>query len=135
MLYVLREGRVAAYHDDNQEAAVLAAPDYAGAVVRKIDAAYGLGDLVPDDASGTILRDPGAAPVVVVAKLDFYRRCSDPEAEAIDQAFAGQPTRMRRIFDAAQTFRSDAEEWPLLQGAAIQLFGEARAAELLAPTE
>ncbi|MFH6786624.1 hypothetical protein [Methylobacterium sp. MA0201] len=80
--------------------------------------------------------DPAAeapSPVTVVAKVDFYRRCSDAEAVAIDAAFAAQPVRLRRIFDAAQTFRSDAEEWPLLVGAATQLFGAERAGELLAP--
>lgn len=73
--------------------------------------------------------DPGP---VVVFPGDLWRRTTDAEAEAIDAAMKAQPLRIRRLFDAAQTYQSDDPLWPLLMGAAVQLFGEARARELLA---
>ncbi|MDF1599736.1 hypothetical protein PZ895_08090 [Mesorhizobium sp. YIM 152430] len=69
--------------------------------------------------------------VTVVFPADLWRRATDEEAEAIDQAMGAQPLRIRRIFQNAQSYQSDDELWPLLMGAAIQLFGEARAAVLL----
>lgn len=74
------------------------------------------------------------APVIVVFPADLWRRATDEEAEAIDQTMGAQPLRIRRIFTSALEYRSDDEMWSLLMGAATQLFGEARAAELLAPS-
>jgi len=71
---------------------------------------------------------------IVVFPADLWRRTTDAEAEAIDAAMNAQPLRIRRLFLTAQTYQSDDPLWPLLTGAAAQLFGEARAAELLAPS-
>lgn len=70
-----------------------------------------------------------------VYKLDLFERATDAEAEAIMQAMALQPVRIQQIFLAAQSFVEGHELWPLLEGAAEQLFGEERAAELLAPSD
>lgn len=81
---------------------------------------------------------PPAPPVapspVVLYPADLWRRTTNAEAEAIDAAMEAQPLRIRRLFDAAQTYQSDDPLWPLLTGAAVNLFGAARAAELLAPS-
>jgi len=69
---------------------------------------------------------------IVVFPADLWRRTTDAEAEAIDAAMNGQSLRNRRLFETAQTYQSDDPLWPLLMGAAVQLFGEARARELLA---
>ena len=72
--------------------------------------------------------------VAIVFPADLWRRATDEEAEAIDHAMGAQPLRIRRIFTSALEYRSDDDMWPLLMGAATQLFGEERAAELLAPS-
>lgn len=74
-------------------------------------------------------------PPVVVYKVDFYRRLTDDEAVKVEDAIAQQSTRQRRIFESAQTFRSDAPEWSTLTQLAKDLFGEDRAKELLAPSQ
>lgn len=74
------------------------------------------------------------APVVVLAKVDLFRRCTEDEAVAIMGALAEQGARLQQIFSAALSYRSDAPEWPILVQAAQALFGEARSAELLAPS-
>jgi len=76
--------------------------------------------------------EPAASPLpVVLYRADLYRRCTDDEADAIDAALANQPTRIRRIFESAVTFRSDDEMWSLLHDAAVGLFDDKRAAVLL----
>ena len=74
-------------------------------------------------------------PVTIVYKGDLWRRATDVEAEAIIAALDAQPKRRQRLFNDVLALRSDDELWPLLMGAATQLFGAARAAELLAPSE
>ena len=44
---------------------------------------------------------------------------------------ASQSFRTRKIFETANTFRSDHELWPLLEEIAMDLFGVKRTAELL----
>lgn len=72
------------------------------------------------------------APIVIPA-VTFWERTTEAEGEEIEAMLAQQPFRVRQIFTTAQTYRSDQELWPLLQQVAVQLFGEERAAELLAP--
>lgn len=71
--------------------------------------------------------------VIVVPKIDLWRRMTDAEHVAMKQGVAGQSQRIQDIFNDCQTFRSDAAEWELLQAMATQLYGPQRAAELLAP--
>ncbi|ANG97754.1 hypothetical protein A8A54_15450 [Brucella pseudogrignonensis] len=72
-------------------------------------------------------------PVVILPAVTLWERTSKTEAAAIEAAMETQDPRSRNIFRTAQTFRSDHELWPLLEQLAMQLFGEQRAAELLAP--
>lgn len=72
-------------------------------------------------------------PVIVVPSVSLWERLTEAEAEQVNTAMETQPFRTRQIFLTANTFRSDHELWPLLVQMATDLFGEARAAELLAP--
>jgi hypothetical protein len=73
--------------------------------------------------------------ITVVSSVDFYRRMTEAEADQVEDVIAQQSARDRRIFEKANTFRSDAPEWPTLVGLATQLFGAERAAEILAPSQ
>lgn len=70
---------------------------------------------------------------VIVPAVTLWERMTEAEAEQVNAAMATQPFRTRQIFMTANTFRSDHELWPLLVQMATELFGEARAAELLSP--
>lgn len=75
-----------------------------------------------------------AAPsVVIIPKLELYRRMTDAEYEQIQQGVAQQSARIQDIFNRVENFRSDDSLWPTLVGMGHQLFGEERTAELLAP--
>lgn len=79
---------------------------------------------------------PFVEPVTIIPSVTLWERMADAEAEQVNAAMATQPFRTRQIFLTANTFRSDHELWPLLVQMATDLFGEARAAELLAdPSE
>lgn len=77
--------------------------------------------------------DPTAqalAPTIIPV-LDLYRRMTDAEYAAMQQGVATQSPRVQGIFARADTFRSDAPEWPLLVIMARKLYGDTRAADLL----
>lgn len=76
---------------------------------------------------------PPPPSVVILPSVTLWERLTETEADQVNEAMATQPFRTRKIFETANTFRSDHELWPLLESMATQLFGEARAAELLAP--
>ncbi|WP_439273532.1 hypothetical protein [Pseudochrobactrum sp. HB0163] len=75
---------------------------------------------------------PQPEPVTVMPAVTLWERLSNDEAEQVEAAMAMQPVRVRQIFMTASTYRSDHELWPVLQQVAVQLFGEKRAAEILA---
>ncbi|QWK79083.1 hypothetical protein [Ochrobactrum sp. BTU1] len=75
---------------------------------------------------------PHTEPVTILPAVTLWERTTATEAAQIEAAMEAQDPRSRNIFRAAQTFRSDHELWPLLEQLATQLFGEERAAELLA---
>ncbi|RVT75672.1 hypothetical protein EM858_14595 [Agrobacterium sp. CNPSo 2736] len=79
--------------------------------------------------------DPIPEPVVVVYQVDLWTRMTNPEAEEVLAQMAEQPVRIRRIFESANSYRSDHELWPLLIQIATALFGEERAAQILAPSQ
>jgi|GEM_PF-1555622 len=70
--------------------------------------------------------------VNILPSVTLWERMTNDEAEQVRAAMETQPFRVRQIFLTANTFRSDHELWPLLQSMAAQLFGDVRAAELLA---
>lgn len=69
----------------------------------------------------------------ILPAVTLWERLTEAEADQVNEAMATQPVRTQRIFTTANTFRSDHELWPLLEQMAAELFGEARAAELLTP--
>ena len=74
--------------------------------------------------------------VRVLPAVTLWERLTETEADQVNEAMATQPVRTQRIFTTANTFRSDHELWPLLVQMATDLFGEDRAAHLLAdPSE
>jgi len=80
------------------------------------------------------------APVTTVYAVDFWTRLDggeDGNSGEVAQVFSAmetQPMRTRKIFESANSYRSDHELWPLLQQLATSLFGEERAAQILAPS-
>lgn len=70
----------------------------------------------------------------ITSKADLFRRCTDAEAEAIETALMSLSVRKRRIFEGAAYIASDDPDFDDLRTAAVEMFGEARAAELLAPS-
>lgn len=70
--------------------------------------------------------------IIVLPAVTLWERMTEAEADQVAEVMATQPFRTRKIFETAATFRSDHELWPLLEQIATELFGEGRAAELLA---
>lgn len=79
------------------------------------------------------IEPPVATPsVIIVPAVTLWERLTEDEADHVNEAMAMQSVRTQRIFTTANTFRSDHELWPLLEQMATELFGEDRAAALLA---
>ncbi|MQB19661.1 hypothetical protein DXT90_03325 [Agrobacterium tumefaciens] len=74
-------------------------------------------------------------PIAVIYPVNLWERMTKDEADAVGSAMAEQDFRTRKIFESASSYRSDHELWPLLQQIATTLFGETRAAQILAPSE
>lgn len=84
--------------------------------------------------NGSEIVEPQPEPVVVIIPaVTLWERMTENEAEQVNGVMATQPFRTRKIFETANTFRSDHELWPLLEQIATQLFGLERGSELLAP--
>lgn len=77
---------------------------------------------------------PEPDPVTITYKADIWRRATDAEAEIMDQMLNAQPIRMRRMWTDAVHLMSNDELFATIQAALTAAFGEARAAELLAPS-
>ncbi|MNE36448.1 hypothetical protein D3C80_1302580 [compost metagenome] len=75
---------------------------------------------------------PYVEPVTILPAVTLWERLTEAEADQVNEVMATQSFRTRKIFETANTFRSDHELWALLESVATELFGEARAAELLA---
>lgn len=74
-------------------------------------------------------------PIAVIYPVNLWERMTKDEADAVGAAMAEQDLRTRKIFESASSYRSDHELWPLLHQIATALFGETRAAQILAPSE
>ncbi|MDP9788709.1 hypothetical protein [Agrobacterium tumefaciens] len=95
-----------------------------------------IAELEADAPAPILLPDPAT----VVYAVDLWTRLDGGEdgnsgevAQVIGE-MEQQPIRIRKIFDSATSYRSDHELWPLLQQIATTLFGEERAAQILAPS-
>lgn len=101
-------------------------------------------DMTPEEIAELEATAPGPIltpdPVTIVYAVDLWTRLDggeDGNSGEVAQVLAAmeqQSIRTRRIFDAANSYRSDHELWPLLQQLATGLFGAERAAEILAPS-
>ncbi|NTB96929.1 hypothetical protein G6M84_10410 [Agrobacterium tumefaciens] len=81
-----------------------------------------------------VFEPPVIAPIAVIFAVDLWSRMTNAEADQVGAAMAEQPFRIRKIFETANSYRSDHELWPLLVQIATTLFGEERAAQILAPS-
>lgn len=93
---------------------------------------------IPDGCVASDTPPPLPSPkptVVIVYPVDLWERMTQEEADAVGAVMEQQDFRTRKIFESASSYRSDHELWPLLQQIATQLFGEERAAQVLAPSE
>ena len=78
----------------------------------------------------------GPLPTTYVIPKDLiWRRATDAEAEAMEVALQSQSIRLRRIYDGASVITTDDELFGMLNSAMVAMFGETRAAELLAREE
>lgn len=94
---------------------------------------YAEEELADDDPEVVAFRNPPQpSQAIVLYPVDLWSRMTNAEAEQVEAAMMGQPVRVQNIFRAASSYRSDHELWPLLQSVAVGLFGETRAAEILA---
>jgi hypothetical protein len=107
---------------------------------------YGEGYLLPDGAEELSEQDytnalevakstPVELPsVTVLYPVDLWSRLTDEEADEVEMAMSRQSARVQNIFRSASSYRSDHSLWELLETTATTLFGEERAAEILAPS-
>lgn len=70
--------------------------------------------------------------IIIVPAVTLWERLTESEADQVNEAMQTQSIRTQRIFTTANTFRSDHELWTILEQMATELFGEDRAAALLA---
>ncbi len=80
-------------------------------------------------------RQPGDEPQVLpamISKDDIWRRATEDEAVQMEAALQQVSPRLHEIYNGATFISPDDELFAVLQGALVQLFGQERAAELLA---
>ena len=68
-------------------------------------------------------------------KADIWRRATDEEAVTLDAALKAAPLRLQRLFDGATRLVHDDPDFGSLKVGIAQAVGQARADELLAPSE
>lgn len=78
---------------------------------------------------------PSSAPPTYTYKADIWRRCTDDEFVKLKAALDQAPPRMRQIFADATRLVHDDPDFAQLRGGIVAAVGEARADELLAPSE
>ncbi|MCZ7451076.1 hypothetical protein O8B93_26255 [Agrobacterium rhizogenes] len=93
-------------------------------------------DMTPEELAELASYPPSPFPeaATVVYSVDLWSRMANAEADQVGAAMAEQPFRVRKIFETANSYHSDHELWPLLVQIATTLFGEERAAQILAPS-
>lgn len=67
-------------------------------------------------------------------KADVWRRATDAEAETIAAVLSQQTVRKQRLFNDADYLNHADPEFVELKAGFVQVFGQARADELLAPS-
>lgn len=72
---------------------------------------------------------------VITYKADIWRRVTESEAQTLYNAIENLPIKDKMIFKEASYLNHFHEEFNLVQSKMIELFGESRTSELLAPSE
>lgn len=67
-----------------------------------------------------------------LAKIEIWRRLTDAEAAQVDSMLAGRPLKKRRLFETDPWLDESDPEFPAIKTAFTNLFGAARANEILA---
>jgi hypothetical protein len=70
-----------------------------------------------------------------IAKNAIWSRVTDDEAVQIRRILSEQTVRIQEIYAGASHLSTDDEVYPLLMSALVGFFGEARAKQLLLPTD
>lgn len=79
---------------------------------------------------------PAQPPVPQITfKTAIWRRCTEEEAAILDNALEEAPVKMRRLWDDSTQIESSAPEFAMFRAQMVAAFGEARTAEILAPSE
>lgn len=73
-------------------------------------------------------------PVLITFKTDIWRRCTQEEAELLDGQLATASVKLRRLWDDASRIEHSAPEFPILRSEMVNVFGETRTDEILAPS-
>lgn len=69
-----------------------------------------------------------------VYKLTIWERATDEEAEQMVAMLEQQPVKLRKMWEDSQYLSTDHPLFVKIKAALIDIFGEERAAELLAPS-
>lgn len=94
-----------------------------------------LGGMIYDPKAGTLAAaPPPPAPPQRTDKADIWRRVTDAEAETIVAVLGQQTVRKQRLFNDAQYIDHSDELYAELLAGFVTAFGDARAAEILAPS-
>lgn len=76
--------------------------------------------------------EPEPPVIIIVNSFDFWDRVTETESDEIEDWLLTQTSKFRRMFNAATEYRSDNSLWETLEPGLKTLFGEVRAAQLLA---
>lgn len=73
-------------------------------------------------------------PAYTTYKTDIWRRCTDEEAEAMEQALLAAPAKLRRLFNDATIIEHNSPEFVYLRAGIERAVGVDRADVILAPS-
>lgn len=77
---------------------------------------------------------PVAAPPARTWKTDVWRRCTDAEVIASDQALKAAPVKMQRLWADSTILEHESPEFSMVWDFMVAAFGQDRAAQILAPS-
>ncbi|MCL7931678.1 hypothetical protein [Halomonas llamarensis] len=77
---------------------------------------------------------PLPEPEYFTYKTDIWTRCTEDEAETLDAALSSAPAKQRRMWDDSLSVEHSSDYYTLLRGQMESVFGAARTAEMLAPS-
>jgi hypothetical protein len=90
--------------------------------------------IASEDELWEVLQNAGVMKTKIY-KANIWMAATDSEAEVIDLTLSAQSVRLRRLWAEAQYLDTRSDLFPVIKAAFARQFGEARAIELLTPTE